>query len=341
MSELKDLAAHLNAPIIRTLRAKDIIDDIDPLCAGGLGLLGGKPAIDVLAKCDLLIMAGTDFPYREFYPDHAKVLQIDIEATQIGKRHPVDFGLVGDAQPILRTLRSRSESKPENPLLSQAQEDMAKWHQQQEKDEQSEDTPLKPQRLLDSIGKHAPDNAIFVCDTGTVNAWTARHLTIKPEQRFTLSSALGTMGVALPGAIGAQLAFPDRPVYALAGDGGFAMTMTDLMTAVTHKLPIRIIVLNNEKLGFIGLEQEAKGLPAFGSTVNNIDFVQFAAACGVYAIRVTRPDELELALTEARDCLGPILIDVAVDPEALIMPPKIEWMQALNFARAKVKEWLQ
>ena len=337
--ELIELSDHLKAPIVRTLRAKDVIDDDHPNCIGGLGLLGGKPAMQALKDCDLLLMIGTDFPYKAFYPQDAKVIQIDREATQIGKRHPVDIGLVGQAKPAMAQLLSNTQPKA-SAFLEKAQQSMAKWRDSQEKIEHADEQPIRPQSLIQSLTTLAPDDAIFVCDTGTVNAWTARHLTVKPGQRFTLSSALGTMGVALPGAIGAKLAFPEQPVIALAGDGGFAMTMTDLVTAVHYDLPMVIVILNNQKLGFIKLEQEAAGLPAFGIDLHNANFVEIARACGADGARVEHIDELENAFTKAMASNKPFVVDVYVNADELVVPPVIEPGQALNFMKAKVKEWL-
>lgn len=337
--ELIALSEHLNAPIVRTLRAKDIIDDDHPNCIGGLGLLGGKPAMHALKHCDLLLMIGTDFPYKEFYPQNTKTIQIDREATQIGKRYPVDIGLVGQAQPAMAQLLTTTQKK-DNDFLQKAQEKMTSWRRSQEKIEQADDQPIRPQSLIQSLANLAPDDAIFICDTGTVNAWTARHLTVKPGQRFTLSSALGTMGVALPGAIGAKLSYPEKPVIALAGDGGFAMTMTDLVTAVNYHLPMVIVVLNNQKLGFIKLEQEAAGLPAFGIDLHNADFVDIAKACGASGQRIEHIDELESVFTQAMASTQPFVIDVRVNADELVMPPVIEPAQALNFMKAKLKEWL-
>lgn len=338
-NELVALSEHLGAPIVRTLRAKDVIDDDHPNCIGGLGLLGGKPAMRALKACDLLLMIGTDFPYKEFYPDNVRAIQIDREATQIGKRHPVDLGLVGQAKPVMHQLHQLSQQK-NTEFLTQAQSWMSDWQQAQQKTEDSTDQPIRPQSLIQSVAELAPDDSIFICDTGTVNAWTARHLTIQSGQRFTLSSALGTMGVALPGAIGAKLAYPERPVIALAGDGGFAMTMTDLVTAVTQQLPMLIIVLNNSKLGFIKLEQEAAGLPAFGIDLNNADFVKVAEACGAAGVAIDKISQLPEAMTQGLAQNGPFVINVQVNPEELVMPPVIEPAQALNFMKAKAKEWL-
>jgi thiamine pyrophosphate-dependent acetolactate synthase large subunit-like protein len=189
-----------------------------------------------------------------------------------------------------------------------------------------------------AISDAAPDDAIFLADTGTATAWTARHLHVKPGHRYTLSGGLATMAFAFPGAIGAQLAFPDRRVVAICGDGAFAMLMGDYVTAVRYGLPIVTVVLNNAKLGFIQLELEAKGLPDWGTDLTNPDFAAVAAACGGWGRKVSAPDDIGPALQEAFAQGGPALLDVMVDPDALIMPPKIGLSQAVNFGLAKVRE---
>ena len=338
--ELLALAEKIKAPIVRTLRAKSIIDDLHPLCAGGLGLLGGKPAIKAFKECDTLLMIGTDFPYQEFYPKNAKVIQVDLDPCQIGKRHPVDVAVVGHARSVLQVLYDKLDARQDDKFLSDIQGSMKKWLDDQAKDEHSDVTPIKPQRLVHEIGLNAPDNAIFVCDTGTINGWAARHLRVKSSQLFTQSSSLGSMGVGLPGAIGAQFSFPDRPVIALVGDGGLTMTMMELLTAARYELPIVVIVLNNSRLAFIGMEQQASGLPPFGIELNNPDFSAIANACGVDSIKVTEPGEIAEVLYKAMRSSGPIVVDVIIDPDELIIPPQIETGQALNFAKAKVKEWM-
>ncbi|MGB0722785.1 MAG: thiamine pyrophosphate-dependent enzyme [Gammaproteobacteria bacterium] len=339
--ELLELANRLKAPIVRTLRAKTFIDDDHPLCVGGIGLLGGKPAVHAFQDCDTLLMVGTDFPYQDFYPRDAKVIQIDLDPTQIGKRHPADLGVVGEARAVLSGFLEHLEEKTDAGFLEEVQGRMHRWRDSQEQHEIDDGVPIKPQRLLRAIADAAPDDAIYVCDTGTVNAWSARHLRVRAGQMFTQSACLGTMGVALPGAIGARLAYPDRKVIAIAGDGGFTMTMNELITAVRYGLPIAIVVLNNAKLGFIGLEQEAKGLPAFGIDIDNPDFALLAQACGALGERVEQPDDLAPALDRAMEATKPYVVDVRVNAEELIMPPEIEVGQALNFAKAKVREWVE
>lgn len=290
--------------------------------------------------CDLLILVGTDFPYRDFYPKSAKVIQIDIEPTRIGRRHPVDIGLVGHAGPTLAALTRGLDARTEGTFLKDIQSLMGGWRKGRDKDEASDAMPISPPRLVSALSKVAPDNAIFIADTGTSTAWAARHLHVRPGQRFTLSGGLATMAIGLPGAIGAQLAYPDHRAIAIVGDGAFSMLSGDLVTAVRYKLPIVVVVLNNAKLGFITLEQEAKGLPDWGTDILNPDFVDLAKACGAAGFRVTEPGKLESTLTEALAETGPALVEVVVDPDALVMPPTIKASQAYHFGLAKLRELL-
>ena len=335
---LIDFAEAAQAPIVRSLRAKEVIDDNHPMCIGGLGLLGGRPGVKAMGACDLLIMVGTDFPYLDFYPEGAKVIQIDIDPTRIGRRVPVDLGLVGDAGPILEALTTSLAAARDDRFLRTMQDEMESWRKVEAGREEDAGTPIRPPHLMRAISEAAPDGAIFLADTGTATAWTARHLRVRPGQRYTLSGGLATMAFAFPGAIGAQLAYPDRRVIAICGDGAFAMLMGDYVTAVKYDLPIVTVVLNNAKLAFIRLEQEAKGLPDWGTDLTNPDFAAVAVACGGWARRVEAPADLDDALKDALAQNGPALLDVVVDPEALIMPPKVSISQAMNFGLAKVRE---
>lgn len=339
--ELTELAEHIKAPIVRTLRAKDVIDDTHPYCVGGAGLLGAAPGVQALEQCDVLLLAGTDFPYHEFFPGRAKFIQIDNKGTHIGRRHPVDAGLVGDAAPTLAYLRSRLPAVEERAFLNDMQHAMSGWMKAQRKKEDSDAVPISPPRLIAEISAAAPDDAIFLSDTGTSTAWTARHLHVHEGQRYTLSGGLASMAFALPAAIGAQLAYPDRTVIGIAGDGGFGMLMSDFVTAVRYDLPIVMIVLRNDKLAFITLEQEASGLPDYGTRLVNPDFAAVAEACGGLGLCVDRPGDIAPALKEALAARRPAVIEVAVDPDALIMPPKIKLGQAANFSLAKIREALE
>jgi len=336
--ELIAFAEAVKAPIIRTLKAKEVIDDQHPLCIGGLGLLGGRPAVKAMDSCDLLVMVGSDFPYRDFYPKSTRVIQIDNEATRIGKRYPVDIGLVGHAGPTLAALTERIDRIRSDRFLKDLQNDKQKMLARQRKEEESDARPIAPPRVFSTLAELAPENAIFVCDTGTVTAWSARHLRLTPGQRYILSGNLASMAFALPGALGAQLAYPERRVFALAGDGAFTMLMGDFVTAVKYELPIVVLVLNNAKLGFIKLEQEVKGLPEWGTELTNPDFAAFARACGGVGFRVERPEDLAPTMEKAIAAGKPTVIDIFVDPEVLIMPPEIKFSQAVGFTLAKLRE---
>jgi len=337
--ELLEVSRRLKAPIVRTLRAKDFIDEDVEACIGGLGLLGGTPGSSAMENCDLLLIVGADYPYVSFYPDEAKTVQIDPDPGRMGRRTVVDAPLRGHARPTLKLLAGRLAEKGSD-FYDAMQSEKAKWRDNQLKAETSDAVPIKPQRLMADIAKYAPDDAIFLCDTGTSTAWTARHLPVLAGQRYTLSSALGSMAFALPAAIGAQLAFPDRPVIAIAGDGGFSMLLGDFMTAVQSELPIVCVVLNNEKLAFIALEQQGKGLPEHSITLRNPDFAAIATACGGMGIRVETPDAIGPALEEALAARKPSIIDVVVNAGELIMPPRITLSQAANFGLSKLREFL-
>jgi len=336
--ELIAFAETVKAPIIRTLKAKEVLDDQHPLCIGGLGLLGGRPAVKAMDDCDLLVMVGSDFPYRDFYPKSARIIQIDNEATRIGKRTQVDIGLVGNAGPTLAALTQRIDQPRSDDFLQARLKDKEKMLEHQQRLETSDARPLAPPRVLSTLAELAPEDAVFTCDTGTVTAWSARHLRLKPGQRYILSGNLASMAFALPGALGAQLTYPERKVFALTGDGAFTMLMGDFVTAVKYALPIVVIVLNNGRLGFIKLEQEVKGLPEWGTELTNPDFAEFARACGGVGFKVERPEDLAPVMEKAIATGKPAVIDVVVDPEALIMPPEIKLSQAVGFTLSKLRE---
>ncbi len=338
--ELLSLSSRLKAPIVRTLRAKDIIDEDEEACVGGLGLLGGTAGSMAVDGADILIIVGADYPYTTFYPDDARIIQIEPEAKRMGKRAEVAAPLRGHAKPTLQELLHRVSEKSDQAFYTKVQKEKTREHNAWNTVETSDDTPIRPQRLMAEITKAAPDDAIFLCDTGTSTAWTARHLRVKETQRYTLSSGLGSMAFAMSGAIGAQLAYRDKRVFAIAGDGGFAMLMADFVTAVRYELPIICVVLNNQKLGFIALEQEGKGFPEHSIGLVNPDFVAFAKACGGDGVRVDEPDAIAPALADALSAKTPYVIDVLVNPGELILPPKITVEQAYQFGVAKVRELL-
>jgi thiamine pyrophosphate-dependent acetolactate synthase large subunit-like protein len=334
------LANHLQAPIIHTLRAKELFPESGPYSIGGLGNLGIKPAVYAIENCDLLIMIGTNFPYVDFLPGAAKVIQIDIDMRQLGKRIPIDAGIAGDAGAVIDRLLPYIKIKPESGFLKEAQLQMKHWKDSVAQELRKERKSIKPQQLSHMVGQASADNAIFVCDTGEVTAWVARYLPIRLGQRFTLSGMLASMAFGLPAAIGAKLAFPDRQVIAIVGDGGFSMLMTDFSTAVKYKLPIMVVVFNNRRLGMIRIEQEARGMPEYNTDLHNPDFAEFAKICGGDGLRITDPDELEPAMAQGLASDVPFVLDVIIDAEEKIIPPKVTWSQIANYGMARIKEAL-
>jgi len=334
------LAERLGAPIIKALRGKDLFPDEHPHAIGGLGLLGTRPAVDAIADADAILLAGTDFPYRDFLPDDTPAVQIDIDPSRLGLRIPVEVALLGHAAPTLAALVARVRAKEGRAFLEEHQKGMRAWFERMDKAERSDDTPIRPQRVARRIGELAADDAVFACDTGAVTVWGARNLRLRGTQRFTLSSSLASMAYAMPAAIGAQLAYPGRQVIALAGDGGLSMLLGDFLTAVKYALPLTVVVFNNGKLGLIQMEQEVSGHPEFQTHLQDLDYGAFARLCGGDGWRVESPGELDDALQAALSSPTPSIVDVRVNPEERTMPPEIELKQAVGYGVAKVRELL-
>lgn len=337
------LAEHLQAPMIFSLRAKDIVPEDHPLTAGGLGLLGSRSGVKAMEHCDLLLVVGSDFPYRDWFNHDCTVIQIDNRARVIGRRRPGTIGLHADVGTALDCLLEQSQQRDAAAYRDRIQKVKGKWDerlQQQEEIERSAQL-IHPQSVARLLGELADDDAIFTCDTGAVTVWGARHLHLKPQQRFTLSFNLASMAYAMPAAIGAQLHFPDRQVISMSGDGGFNMLMGDFLTAVKYKLPIKVIVFNNGKLGLIKLEQEGEGYPEYETGLRNPDYAALATAMGGTGYQVAAPDQLQDVLQQAFATAGPVIVDVAINPDELILPPRISASQMLGYGMARVRELIQ
>lgn len=338
--DLVALAERIGAPIIKTLRAKALLADDHPLTVGGLGLLGTRPAVSAIDACDALLMVGTDFPYADFYPSSVvRAIQIDIDRSRIGRRFPVEVAMVADASLALQALHEQVPRRTDRSFLEQAQEGMRRWRRWMRRLETSDAVPLKPERVAAVTGAYLDDDAIVISDTGTVTAWTARHLAARQDQRFTLSGNLASMAFGLPAAIGAQLAYPDRQVVALVGDGSFTMLPSDLMTAADLGLPITIVVFNNGGLGLITVEEESEGFADQQTAIPSRDLAGIATAFGAEGLQARTPDELDEALGTALRSRRPTVVEVIVDAHELIIPPRIELAQALGYAEAKIKEF--
>jgi pyruvate dehydrogenase (quinone)/pyruvate oxidase len=335
--ELEKIADLLAAPIIKPLLGKSCVPDDSPFTTGGIGLLGTLPSQNAIENCDTLFMVGTSFPYIEFLPKpgQARGVQIDINPTRIGLRYPVEIGLVGDTRRTLRALVPRLQRKDDRSFLQTAQEGMQEWNATMEERGTRTDVPMKPQVVAHELGKRLPDNAIVACDSGTIATWWARHIPVKRGQMHSLSGTLATMACGLPYAIGAQVAYPDRPVIAFVGDGGLSMLMAELATAVKHQLPVKVIVIKNNTLGQIKWEQMVfLGNPEYGCELQPIDFVAVARACGAEGFHVEEPAQCGRVLEEALAVRGPALVEAVVDPYEPPMPPKATVKQAYEFAKS-------
>ncbi len=337
------LAEQLQAPIIYSLKAKDIIPYDHPNTAGGLGLLGSRAGVRAMDDCDLVLMLGSDFPYKEWFNHDGDVIQVDRRASVVGRRRPGAVAIHSDVGPAVKALLKEVKPRSDDDFLQGIQKVKKTWdvflHEQEDIDRSKE--VVHPQAVAATLSELTNPNAIFTCDTGEVTVWGARHLYLKSDQRFTLSFNLATMAYAMPASLGAQIAYPDRQVISLSGDGGFNMLMGDFLTAVKYKLPVKVVVFNNGKLGLIKMEQESEGYPEHETGLQNPDFAALANAMGGMGYRVNGPSELKPVLKEALSVDGPCLVDVPISPDELTLPPKITLSQAFGFGLAKFRELLE
>lgn len=338
--EVIEIADKLGAPVVKALLGKEVLPDEHPLTTGGLGLLGTAPSQDAMENCDALLIIGSSFPYMEFLPKHeqAKGVQIDDKADRIGLRFPVEVGLVGDAKPTVAALSRYIERKSDRSFLEQAQAAMKEWWELLRTRAMRDEVPIKPQRVAWELSELADENAIFSTDSGTNTVWSAQYFRIKAGQKFSCSGTLATMAPGLPYAIAAKLAYPERQSIALVGDGGFTMLMGEFATAVKYQLPIVVVIIKNNVLGQIKWEQIVfLGNPEYGCELQDINFAQYAEACGGLGLRVERPEEIRPALERAIRSGRPALVEVVVDPNEPPMPPKVTVAQAAHFAEALAK----
>lgn len=325
------LCAKLNAPMAHTSRAKDFVEYDNPFNVGMTGVFGAKAGFDAVCDCDTLILLGCDFAWRQFYPGHARVVQIDIDASHLGRRHPVEVGVVGDVGATLDALAARLQPKTDRAFLEKClrlQEEVRANLERQAKPGRAD--LIHPQQLAALLDRHATDDAIFTADGGTPMVWVLRYIRVNGKRRTLTSLLHGTMANAMPQALGAKKSMPDRQVIALCGDGGLTMLLGDLLTAVQEDIPIKIVVFNNGTLGFVELEMKVEGLLDAYTDLKNPDFGKLAEVMGLRGWTVERAEQLEPAVRDFLAHDGPALLDVRVNRNELVMPPKIEPAMAVG-----------
>ncbi|SES94965.1 pyruvate dehydrogenase (quinone) [Hymenobacter actinosclerus] len=338
-AELLAAAEALGAPVVHALRGKEFVEPNNPYDVGLSGLLGFTSAYKALMDTDALLMLGTDFPYQQFLPQEARTVQVDVRGENIGRRTRVEVGLVGDVGATLRALLPLLNHKRDRDHLTKAQENYREARQDLDELATGKpgDTSMHPQYVARLLNEHAAEDAIFTCDVGTPTIWAARYLQMNGQRRLLGSFNHGSMANAVPQAIGAQLTYPGRQVIAMAGDGGFAMLLGELLTLKQLNVPVKVVVFNNHSLAFVELEMKAAGLLEFGTGLENPNFGALAEAAGVRGIRVTDPAGLPAAIAEMLAHPGPVILDAVVKRSELSMPPTIEAAQVKGFSLYALK----
>jgi pyruvate dehydrogenase (quinone) len=334
--EIMALAERLKAPIVHALRGKEYVEWENPYDVGMTGLIGFSSGYYAMLACNVLLMLGTDFPYRQFYPDGAgvRIAQIDLRGEVIGRRAPVDVGVVGDVRAIVEALLPRLKERSDGRHLDRAREHYRKAREDLDELAVSRrgKAPIRPQQVAKAISDHATDDAVFTCDVGLPTVWAARYLAMNGKRRLIGSFWHGSMANAMPQAIGAQTAFPRRQVISLSGDGGFTMLMGDLLSLVQLGLAVKVVVFNNSSLGFVEIEQKSSGFLDTGTSLKNPNFAALAEAIGVRGIRLEDPGEVETGIAEALAHDGPVLVDAVVSRMVLPIPPSITVEMAKGFS---------
>jgi len=332
-AELLAIAAALQAPITHALRGKEFVAFDNPFDVGMTGLLGFSSGYAAMMHTDALLILGSDFPYPQFFPPKAKIIQVDLRGEQIGRRTHVDVGLIGTVKGTINALLPLLHRTSDDKYLKKCQEHYVSARKGLD-DLATADTgdkPLRPEFVTRTLDDLASSDAIFTCDVGTPTVWAARYLTMNGRRRLIGSFSHGSMASALPQACGAQALDKSRQVISLSGDGGLAMLMGELLTAKQNRLPVKVVVFNNGALAFVELEMKAAGYVNFGTELDDPNFSQLATSCGFLGIRVDCASELRAAVTQFLSHDGPALLDVSVQRQELSMPPTITVEQAKGF----------
>ena len=342
VEQLRALSDRLKAPLIHSVKGKDIMPFDDPRWMGGIGMIGTKAVYNAVMHCELLLMLGTDYPYSEFLPRNGAVVQVDDRAHVLGRRAPTVLGVVGSVRPTLKLLLDRVAAKTDTKFWDQVTKERRKWDEMLDKQSdpaRSKDL-IHPQAVARAVSDLAKRDAVFVLDTGLNTLWSANWIRQSGAQSIIGSFNNAAVGTALGQANGIQALDRARQVIALCGDGGFNMLMCEFLTAVHHKLPVKVVVYNNSSFGLIPLEAEAIGLPAYreGIEFPNPDFAALARACGGHGFRATKPGELHAEINEALKIDGPAIVDCVVAANEMPNFPHLELDKIGNFALAKIKE---
>lgn len=329
-----ELAHTLAAPIVHALRGKEYIEYDNPYDVGMTGLLGFASGYKAIREADVLLMLGTDFPYQQFYPDRAQIIQVDIRGRNLGRRTPIDLGLLGTVADTVDALMPLLTAKNDRSHLERSLKHYRKTRQRLDSlaSNDRDRTPIRPEYVAAVADRLATDDAVFTVDVGSPVVWAARYVTMNGRRRLIGSFNHGTMACALPHAIGAQSVDRKRQVVAFAGDGGLAMLFGELLTLTQNRLPVKVIVFNNSSLNFVELEMKVAGIVNFGTDLDNPDFGAVATALGMFGRRVERPADLEEALVQAFAHDGPAVVDVVTARQELSIPPAITAEQAKGFS---------
>jgi thiamine pyrophosphate-dependent acetolactate synthase large subunit-like protein len=343
--ELRALSDRLKAPLVHSIKGKDIMPYDDPHWVGGIGLIGTKPAYRAAQDCDLFVMIGTDYPYSNYLPAHGRTVQIDERPAVLGRRAPTAYGVAGSARPTLKLLLERVKPKIDSGFMDKVTHQRKSWDEKLDRQSdlgRSRDR-IHPQAVARAVSSFARDDAVFVLDTGLNTLWSANWIQQRGSQRIIGSFNNAAVGTALGQANGIQVLDRSRQVIALCGDGGFNMLMGEFLTSVHHKLPVKVIIYNNSSLGLIRDEAEMAGLVPFEEAIRfpNPDFAGLAQACGGHGFRAERPEELKAAIEHALAVDGPAIVDAVVVANELPNIPHLELEMIENVAIAKIKEAVQ
>ena len=340
--EVIALSEKLEAPLLHTTRSKDIIDNHHPNVLGGIGIMGNHPANHAMHKADLLIIVGCNFAWRQFYPAGTPIVKIDHDPEHLATHIPVTHPVLGSAQPSVSGLLERVDAKSDTAFLVKSRKPLVKLiddHTFGAK-KTKPGKPVHPAALLHAIKQNLTDDAIVCGDSGSTTIWFNNIVQLKPPQRFIWSANLATLGAGMPQAIGASFAEPDRQVVMIAGDGGFQMSIQDIVTAAMYERPIKCFILNNGCYKFIEFEEASHdGNPASGTRFLNPDYAKLAEACHCKGISVSTYDELMPAVEEAMAYDGMVIVDCHVDPDALMIPPAVTTHMALNYMKSEIRSW--